>query len=181
MSNEEKSIIATATPRLIEEAKKHLEKAKAPVATVTALTPKERLRVLKPRRGGRQVVVRVAELASQYGLELEDMSGDEIVALMDSAARLRGLLAAIEQLRASVKDAVLRSENEAWKYTIAAYGALRGIAKARPVLGTSLVEVEEAFRSRRRRVTHATPPTPKPPAPPATNGSPAPHGAPSQE
>jgi hypothetical protein len=166
MSNRGKSIVTTATSRSIDQAKRCVEKAMAPVADTAPLSPKERQRAVKARRGAQQVVPRVAQLASQYGVELQDMSGDDLVALMETAARLRELLASVETLRSSLKDAILRSESEVWSYTTAAYGALRRIARARPIIRAGLADVEPWLRVHRR-------PKPSPAPSPAPNGAPA--------
>jgi hypothetical protein len=152
--------IALITPSQIAQAKSQLEKVTAVVASTPGLSPAERQRTAKPHRGAQVVVSRVAHLASQYGLEVSAMNEDDLVALMDNANRLRDLLAAVEGLRRSLKDAILRSESTAWRPTVAAYSALLGMAKARPEIRTSLADVESWFRP--RRATKRQGPVPAP-------------------
>jgi hypothetical protein len=48
-----------------------------------------------------------------------------------------------------LRGAVLRSEDEAWRYTTAAYSALRHLARANPDIRMGLAEVESWFRHTR--------------------------------
>jgi hypothetical protein len=161
MSNKKTSIVTK--PKDIQVASALLEKVSGLVPSV-ALTSAERRRIAKMHRGGHQIVERVAQLASQYGVEVTDRGGDDLAALLDSATRLRGLLVQVEMLRTALKDAILRSESDAWTPTLAAYAALVGIGKARPELRAGLADVESWFRHR-RAVTKAPPPPPPAPAP----------------
>jgi hypothetical protein len=149
MKLKNKNTKASVSSEQIADVQRAVGLASKPFATLTRLTPAERKRNLKIRRGGHQVVPVVAELAAKYGVEAPDMSGDALAASFATSQELGALLSNVALLHATVSDAQFNVQGSLWKHTMSLYGMLRNAASGNPDIANELKPVEEWFRRRK--------------------------------
>jgi hypothetical protein len=147
----------TASSSQFEESIKLLEQAKTAVGTVPRLTPLDRKRSAKIRRGGQQVVPTIAAVATKYGIVTTLTNGPALTAQLARVQSLDALLGASVDSHAKISDAHFSATGDMWKSARALYVVLKTVAKADPSVAPELKSVEEWFRRNKSPVTETTP------------------------
>jgi hypothetical protein len=151
---------ATAASKQIDAHVKSVDQVTQAFGAVQRLTPKERMAMVKLRRGAHQVIPQITKLATKYGYTTPGISSDAIDASLENAQTLEPLLDSAAVLHATLVDAHLASQRAAWKGATALYGMLRAAANADPSIATELQPVKEWFKRRpKASVAPATPTT----------------------
>jgi hypothetical protein len=127
---------------------KLVEEAQASVEGVTRMTPIERKRAVKLRRGAHQVLPLIAKLASKYSVQAPGTSVDDIASNIAYAQSLEPLLGAVGVLQGTLSDAHLSAQSSAWKTGTVSYGMLKRASKANVNLASELAPVTEWFRTK---------------------------------
>lgn len=153
--------------KVVESSTAFVEKAAAPFQGVERLSSLDKQRLLKLKRGARDVVPTLVTLASKYGVNLPGISLDGMTLKIESARNLEPLVTAVGVLYDTIRDSQLADEGDAWKSAIAIYAVLSATAKANKTLAGELEPVKSWFRSVVRRRSTATKGAPAPAAPDA--------------
>jgi len=126
---------------------------------VLNLTPNEKRRSAKPRRGGDKISELIARVAIDWKLAVTGVTPGEIVAHRDRAMRLRPLQEASLALARSLGDAIYDAESKAWSATTSVYSVLKNVARKDGALRAELAPAMEFFSTGKRKPK--TPPAPK--------------------
>jgi len=132
---------------------------------VVDLTPAEKRRALKSRRGGEPISDLVARLGTQWKFAVGGASPGEIVLQRARAARLKPLKQASEALARSLRDAVFDAESKAWAATTSVYSLLRDASHRDGALKAELAPATEFFATGKRKPKAAPTPAPTPSTP----------------
>lgn len=114
------------------------------------LTKAERRRLLKPRKGGQQMVATVGEIAVRYGVDNASAPVAEMLAKAEALKRFAPLAGRIQALATLAGDLVLSIESATFKEASALYKQMGGIAMTNPSLAAELSSVKQYFRVVRR-------------------------------
>ncbi len=80
------------------------------------LTPAERKRVAKLRRGGKELLPKLTSLAAQHGVQVAGLSSADLQQPhLDLIARLEPLGNALQSAATLVGDTTLNAKSQAWK------------------------------------------------------------------
>ncbi len=153
----------------VEESIQLLAQAKTALGTVQRLSPADRRRLAKNRRGGQQVVPTIAALATKYGIATPTTTGTVLNAQLARVQELDPLVTASVDAHSQIVDAHLGASTAMWTSARTLYAMLKPAAKTDPSLAAELKSVEEWFRRRKSPVTgtSTTSTTPVAAAPPA--------------
>jgi hypothetical protein len=147
----------------IEESTKLIARATEAIGPVQRLSPLERIRSAKIRRGGHQVVPLIATVATKYAITAPNMSGGALNASLAHVQLLDALLSASTESHATISDAHFSASNDMWASARSLYAMLKAVSTTNPSIATELQPVEEWFRYRKPAATQAaatTTPTP---------------------
>jgi len=144
--------IATATLQAIGH---QLKQMMATFAGVERLTPGERKRRLKLRRGGQQIVPTIAAAATKYSITGTMATGESLMQAMQYAREIEEVLSSAIALLTALKNAQLTANADTWIKTITLYGMLRKNAEHDPAVAAELAVATEWFRVRSRAGKHA--------------------------
>jgi hypothetical protein len=146
-----KKHIPTATLQAIDH---QLQQMIPTFAGVERLTPAERKRRLKLRRGGQQIVPTIATVASKYGVTASNASGASLMEAMEYARAIEEVLGSAISILAALKDAQFTANADTWIKTITLYGMLRKNAEHDPAVAAEIASAAEWFRVRSRAGKH---------------------------
>jgi hypothetical protein len=144
---------ASTSSSPVQESIQLLGQAKSALGTVQRLTPAERKRSAKVRRGGHQVVPTIAGLATKYGIVTPTTSGAVLTTQLAQVQELDMLLSASVDTHSLVSDAHLGASNGMWTSARTLYAMLKPVALTDPSLAAELKSVEEWFRQRKSSAT----------------------------
>ena len=147
MKLSKKKVSSSSTP--IDESKNLIAQATKALGPVQRLSPLQRRRSAKVRRGGHQVVPLIAAVATKYGITAPAMSGVALSASLARVQELDPLLSASAESHATISDAHLTASNEMWTSARALYRMLKTVGTTNPSIATELKPVEEWFRIQR--------------------------------
>jgi hypothetical protein len=140
----------------IDEAVSLVDQARALVSDgSTPLTPKERQRLLKLRKGGEKLIPQIAALAKANGLELSSHPIDAMTAAMQTAQNHAQVLARSTVLLKTIEDNVLRAHAEAWDTATLLYSMLRPLAKRDGNVAKTLAPIKAFLALGKRAETQA--------------------------
>src|SRR5581483_8222588 len=88
----------TYNPKDLAASAAFVEKASQPFADVTRLEPDEKRRMLRSKRGAREVIAMIADLAVKYGVVAPGVTPDTMTAMSNQARALEPLLATVSAL-----------------------------------------------------------------------------------
>jgi hypothetical protein len=146
-----------ATPKKasspVEESIQLLAQAKTAIGTVQRLTPADRRRLAKNRRGGQQVVPTIAALATKYGIATPTTTGTVLNAQLARVQELDPLVTASVDAHSQFSDAHLGASTAMWTSARTLYAMLKPAALTDPSLAAELKSVEEWFRRRKSSAT----------------------------
>ncbi len=132
-----------------------LQQMMATFKDVEQLTPGERKRRLKLRRGGTQIVPTIAATATKYSITGTMATGESLMQAMKYAREIEGVLSSAIALLTALKNAQLTANADTWIKTITLYGMLRKNAEHDPAVAAELAGPTEWFRVRSRAGKHS--------------------------
>jgi hypothetical protein len=171
MKSSHKKVSSSSTP--IDESTTLINQATKALGPVPRLSPLERRRSAKTRRGGHQVVPLIAAVATKYGIAAPAMTGGSLSASLARVQALDPLLSASAESHATISDAHFSASNEMWTSARALYRMLKTVGETNPSIATELKPVEEWFRAQRsaKKQPEATSTTPATAATTTTNAA----------
>jgi hypothetical protein len=125
---------------------KLVEEAQASLGTVGRLTPTERKRALKLKRGAHQVLPLIASIARKYSVQAPGASVDDMESNIAHAQSLEPILGAVGVLQGTLSDAHLSAQSSAWMTGTVSYSMLKKASKANVAIANELAPVTEWFR-----------------------------------
>jgi hypothetical protein len=140
---------ASSSSAPIDESTKLIAQATKAIGPVQRLTPLDRIRSAKIRRGGHQVVPLIATVATKYGIDAPNISGDALSASLAHVQSLDALLSATTELHATISDVHFSASNGMWSSARSLYAMLKAVATTNASIATELHPVEEWFRYRK--------------------------------
>jgi hypothetical protein len=123
-----------------------------------ALTPDQRRRELKIRKGGERHIPLIADTATRYGLSFPGGTADEIRANLDVISALSPVLTRLQAASGIVGDTIFRARGNAWRGTTSAYTMLSRMAKNVPSIAREIAPATEFFAPKRKSKVAAAPP-----------------------
>jgi hypothetical protein len=121
----------------------------------SAITPAQKQRATKMRKGGEPIAAILGALAQQHQIESPALQVAPMTAALGKAAALQPLVAAVATFATRLDDMVFEAQSGAWATALQIYAVLRRMAGTNSALSTALGPVT-AFMSYR----HATPKAP---------------------
>jgi hypothetical protein len=165
----------------LEEARKLVEQVVALVGTVPALSPKDRTRSLKLRKGGETVIPTVTALSDQFGLSIVSHPTTTMVEGAKKAQSLIPLYKQLVQAAKQVADQMFTANSTSWSAATVHYTMLRRLAKTNGDLQEALVPVNQFFAQKKTKKdaestaeAAAADPAPVPTAPSPSTAMPTP-------
>jgi hypothetical protein len=125
---------------------KLVEEAQASLGSVGRLTPIERKRALKLKRGAHQVLPLIASIARKYSVQAPGASVDDMESNIAYAQSLEPVLGAVGVLQGTLSDAHLSAQSSAWMTGTVSYSMLKKASKANVSIANELAPVTEWFR-----------------------------------
>ncbi|HEY6459971.1 MAG TPA: hypothetical protein VIY73_07455 [Polyangiaceae bacterium] len=107
------------------------------------LTPKDKVRSTKFRKGGGPIVSTIGDLAQQQQLELPPLPVATMLSLLARANAVAPLVSRLAALVALVNDIMFASQSQAWGMALQYYALLSRRAKADNKLAAALVPVSD--------------------------------------
>lgn len=115
-----------------------------------ALSPTDRQRELKLRRGGERFVPMIMDLGARYGVSVLGAEHRSATELLDLVARLDPLAARLRAMTDLVTTTIMRARADAWQAATATYTALSRVSSRNPSLLAELAPATAFFAIRRR-------------------------------
>jgi hypothetical protein len=151
------------------------------------LTPQERRQVAKLRKGGKDLLPKLTDMAARHGVQITGLSPADLQPHLDLVSRLEPLGAALSAANTLVSDTTLNAKSQAWKGLSTIYTVLSRVARDNPTLRGELQSTTEFFKEPRKKaaekkktvdeaVAKAT--SAQPSAPAAQAAAPAPSSVP---
>jgi hypothetical protein len=122
----------------------------------TPLSPKDRIRLLKPRKGGAKIVATIAKLCTEYGIGSPSAPLDEMIAQFSTAESYEDLARKATALAQLVNDMVAVATSKGWSMGMANYRALAAYAVSNPALATALAPVKDVMKTGKRKEAEDT-------------------------
>jgi hypothetical protein len=119
------------------------------------ITPAQKQRATKMRKGGEPIAATLGALAQQHQIESPALQVAPMTAALGKAAALQPLVTAVASFSKRLDDMVFEAQSGAWATALQLYAVLRRMAATDSALSTALGPVT-AFMSYR----HATPKAP---------------------
>jgi hypothetical protein len=144
--NKKPTLSSEAITRVVQA----LESASEPFADLPRLTPMERVRGIKLRRGGHQIIPTIAEVATKYGVAAPDMAGSDLDASFATAQDLAAVVRTAELVLRTAMDAQFNANGETWRAATSLYTMLKAAARSNPDIADEIAPIGEWFRARRK-------------------------------
>ena len=112
------------------------------------VSPEEKKRTLRVRRGAAAIMQTIAHLVASYGLDSSTLRSDEMMSLVQSVAALEPLEAAVTRLHKRVSDERFVQNARAWDTALQFYALLQRRANTDAQLAAALSPVSEFFAYR---------------------------------
>jgi hypothetical protein len=127
---------------------------------VTPLSASERMRSLKLRKGGAQVVTQLLALCTQHNITtVGPVTVQGMTEELDRANALNQIGVQFDAVQKKLNDAAFSAESTSWQYATALYTVLQRLAGVDPTLAAGLQPVQAFFQTRNtkgtRRATQA--------------------------
>jgi hypothetical protein len=125
------------------------------------LTPKERKRATKSRKGADEVIPRIATLSDQFGLKVPAHTTSAMLDAAEQVKALDPLQKAVDTLLKTIEDATFIARGGAWGTATTLYAMLKRLAKRNGEVKSALADVESFFAYRHPKVAKDHPKTKK--------------------
>jgi hypothetical protein len=144
--NKKPTLSSEAIARVVQA----LESASEPFAEIARLTPMERVRGIKLRRGGHQIIPTIAAVAAKYGVAAPDMAGADLEASFKAAQELAAVVSNAQLVLRTAMDAQFNANGETWRAATSLYTMLKTAARSNPDIADEIAPVGEWFRAKRK-------------------------------
>lgn len=125
-----------------------------------ALSPLERRRKRRIRRGGLDTARMIAQIAVNFGIVVPKIDLAALLQTIDGAAKIQKQTNDAFQLWQTLSDTSLGTNAEVWGKALAVYEVLKGASRHDPELKAALASVKAFMKARRQ--PRATVPAPQP-------------------
>jgi hypothetical protein len=133
---------------LVERVSSFLDSVEGDLGSAPLLTPIERKRAAKPRRGAEKVLTMIAPIVRQHGLDSTAVSTDAMLARLADAETLQTLFTRLTKIQKRVNDELFTAQCGAWEIGLQFYALLKRRAKSDGTLATSLEPLRTIFSYR---------------------------------
>ena len=113
-----------------------------------ALTTPEKRRRSKPRKGAERVLIMIAPIVQQHGLDSASLNTVDMLARYDAAQTLVPLKARLTKMFKRVDDELFNAQTDAWKMGLQFYSLLQRRAKANGDIANSIAPLVKVFSYR---------------------------------
>jgi len=113
-----------------------------------ALTTPEKRRRSKPRKGAERVLIMIAPIVQQHGLDSASLNTVDMLARYDAAQTLVPLKARLTKMFKRVDDELFNAQTDAWKMGLQFYSLLQRRAKDDGELAQNLEPLSKMFAYR---------------------------------
>ena len=132
------------------------------------LTPQERRRVAKIRKGGKDLLPKLTDMAARHGVQIAGLAPTDLQPHLDLIARLDPLVTALQSATTLVGDTTLNAKSQTWKGLSSIYTILSRVAVDNPVLRDELTDTTTFFKVTRKKGTTKKAAVPAPVVAPET-------------
>lgn len=115
------------------------------------LSPEERKRLLRPRRGSEMQMRRVNDLAAKHEVKVPNVSSAQQANDLELASTMQPIADELRAIATMAEDTVGRAESEAWEAFLAQYAVLTSMATRMPELAAELQPVTNFMALGRRK------------------------------
>ncbi len=130
------------------------DKAEAELGPDTlSLTPDEKRRTARQRKGGERVIQSLAEMMKAHSLDSPSLNSTTMVDQINRSTTLGSVLARLEKLQKRVSDEQFVAQNGAWSMALQVYAMLQRRATTDGTLSASLEPVNAFFNYRHDSVS----------------------------
>jgi hypothetical protein len=144
--NKKTTLSSEAITRLVQA----LESASEPFAELPRLRPVRRVRGIKLRRGGHQIIPTIAEVAAKYGVSAPDVAGSDLDASLANAQELAAVVRTAELVLRTAMDAQFNAIGETWRAATSLYTMLKTAARSNPEIADEIAPVGEWFKAKKK-------------------------------
>jgi hypothetical protein len=116
------------------------------------LTALEKRRTGKPRKGATKILLSLAPVVQQHGLESSALSTAQMLSRLEDAETLQPLQARLLKLLKRIEDEVFSAQREAWELGLQFYALVKRRAKTDGELEANIEPVRSLFAFRHRLV-----------------------------
>lgn len=135
-----------ALATLVERVSSFLDSVEGELGPAPLLTPAQRRRASKPRRGAEKVLTLIAPIVREHGLDSAAVNADTMLAHLADAAALRALFIRLSKVHKRIDDELFTAQCGAWELGLQFYSLLRRRAKSDGTLATSIEPLRAMFR-----------------------------------
>jgi hypothetical protein len=132
-----------------------LDKADAQLANGPSLTPDEKRRAARARKGSERIVQTLAQLASSHGLDSSALNSSDMLERLDTATKLTPTR--LTKVLKQTSDAQFVAQNDAWAMARQFYALLQTRAASDGTLAAALEPVTDFFHYRHESAVDAKP------------------------
>jgi hypothetical protein len=135
--------------RIFESVTASLDDVEASLgSTPPDLTAVHKRRAAKPRKGATPMLLALAEVVQQHGLDSSALSADRMVSRLGDAATLRPLQSRLEAILKRVEDELFNAQGEAWELGLQFYSLVKRRAKTDGELAANIEPMRSLFAYR---------------------------------
>ena len=147
--------VTDASPTVLDDAKSLADRIAAMVGTLPTMTPTDRVRSAKLRKGGETVIPTVAALATQFGLTVPGHPTATMLAQLKQAQDLIPLHKQMVTALKQVEDSIFLGNSQSWASATVHYSMLSRLAKKNGDLRKALVPTTQFFSRKSPAVVQA--------------------------
>ncbi len=148
MASKKMSAQETLT-KIVDQLNKSLDAAEAQLGPdAPALTPDEKRRGTRTRKGGERVLQMIAELVKAHNLDSSSLSSMQMMAQLERSTTFASALARLQKLEKRVSDEQFVAQGDAWTMGLQFYALLQRRAVADGTLASSLAPITSFFNYR---------------------------------
>jgi len=134
-----------------------LDKADAELAGGPTLTPDEKRRSARARKGSDRVIQVLAQLAKTHGLDSPSLNSTEMLDRLETATRLAPTIARLTKVLKQMSDAQFVAQNDAWAMGRQLYSLLQTRSATDGALAGALQPVTDFFAYRHESALESKP------------------------
>src|ERR1700722_16216261 len=109
------------------------------------LTTAEKRRAAKPRKGAAKILLSLAPVVQQHGLESAALSTDQMLSRHTDAETLQPLQARVSKLLKRIDDELFSAQGDAWELGLQFYALVKRRAKTDGELEANIEPLRSAF------------------------------------
>jgi hypothetical protein len=143
------------TPQDIAECLALLERITERLGSGPKLTPKERMRNIKLRKGGEAIAAALAVLSQQFAVDLPRFPASTMLENLDRARSLGPLRTKLTIALKRVDDVIFESQSEGWEAATMHYSTLKRLSRRDGEMAKLLAPVVAFFAKRHPLVVAA--------------------------